>query len=513
MPLARWQGTIQDNAGNTQKNASVEVRHEIPGAPLANIYADRAGATPLGNPFLADDEGFAAFHALGGAYRITATKGGFSRTWRYVPVGNAQEQDGIASGVRLQFNTATDSTDPGNGYLKFNNSDLGSVTEIYISDVNFSEFDISAFVDTFDDGGIVSNRGLLTIQSANNDGFFVAKITGSVVANGSPSTYRTLTVTPLAFSDSAFTQDDIVGIVFNQAGGGLAAPVSFADIQHISTQRFIGRTSTATGVLEQLTVAQALALLQAGDPYIATSGDIIRSAIGTVNGLVITNNSSVPNTRIDVNADDAILVNTSGNGIRTGAVDLTLNATNNGVNGLDTGSLGNNTWYYIWLISNGTTTASLLSTSSTSPTMPSGYTYKYRVGAIRAGGSATFIRILQKGNFAHYVPAFGSSTPEYPILSTFTGNDQTVSVSDQVPPTAARFLGILGGSVDSAANANIVSDVGASNSSDPALAGKDYRNTLIPLDFPSQGTSIYWSNNNFNNWIACRGWVDAVNAN
>jgi hypothetical protein len=253
--LARWQSTIQDDAGNIQKIASVEVRHERPGAPLANIYSDRDGTVPLGNPFLADDEGFAAFHALGGAYRITATKNGFSKTWRYVGIGNAQEQDGIASGVRLRFNEDTDSSDPGNGFLKFNNTDLGSVTEFYISSVNFLGFDISSFVESFDGGGIISNRGLLTIQTTNNDGFFIGQITGSVVSDGSPSSFYTLSVTPLAYSNGLFKQDDLIGIVFNQAGGGLAAPVSFADIQQISSQRILGRLAAGAGNIEQLTIS------------------------------------------------------------------------------------------------------------------------------------------------------------------------------------------------------------------------------------------------------------------
>lgn len=268
--LARWQATIVDDAGNIQPGASVEVRREETGLPLVTIYSDRDGTTPLGNPMVADSEGFAAFHVLGGAYRITATKGSFSRVRRYVGIGNASEQDGIASGVRLRFNDDTADSNPGEGYLKFNNADLASVTEIYVSDLSFLGFDISAFVDTFDDGGIVSNRGLLTIQSANEDGFFVCQITGGVNVDGSPSTYRTLSVTPLAFSEATFLQDDIVGIAFNQAGGGLAAPVSFADIQDIAMSRLLGRSTAGSGVIEQLTVSQALDLIGS-----AAEGDIL----------------------------------------------------------------------------------------------------------------------------------------------------------------------------------------------------------------------------------------------
>lgn len=79
---------------------------------------------------------------------------------------------------------------------------------------------------------------------------------------------------------------------------------------------------------------------------------------------------------------------------------LTLNAVNVGANGIDTGSLAVNTWYFIYLISDPTNrlpTACLLSTSDTNPIMPSvnGVTY----GAFRivdcwlTNGSSQFIFI------------------------------------------------------------------------------------------------------------------------
>jgi hypothetical protein len=93
MVLARWQNTVVDDEGNIQDGATVTVRREVAGSPLASLFSDRDGLVPTGNPITADSEGFAAFHVAGGAYRITATKGAFSRVWRYVPVGTAQEFD------------------------------------------------------------------------------------------------------------------------------------------------------------------------------------------------------------------------------------------------------------------------------------------------------------------------------------------------------------------------------------------------------------------------------------
>jgi hypothetical protein len=96
MALARYQFTVVDDQGNVLPNASVEVRREAIGLPIASLYEDRDGVTPLGNPFNAGADGFAAFHVSGGAYRITATYTGGSRTWRYVAIGTLAEQDSDA---------------------------------------------------------------------------------------------------------------------------------------------------------------------------------------------------------------------------------------------------------------------------------------------------------------------------------------------------------------------------------------------------------------------------------
>jgi hypothetical protein len=89
----RWQATIVDSAGNIVPAASVEVREEEPGAALVQLYSDRDGMTPIGNPATADSDGFVYFHAAGGKYKITATSGTFTREWRYVPIGTATEYD------------------------------------------------------------------------------------------------------------------------------------------------------------------------------------------------------------------------------------------------------------------------------------------------------------------------------------------------------------------------------------------------------------------------------------
>lgn len=92
MALARWQRTITTGGGIVVPGASVEVRRESDNG-LPSLFSDRNAAVAILNPFAADSEGFAAFHVVGGVYKITVTLGSFSRTWRFVGVGTAQEFD------------------------------------------------------------------------------------------------------------------------------------------------------------------------------------------------------------------------------------------------------------------------------------------------------------------------------------------------------------------------------------------------------------------------------------
>ncbi|MBF0350884.1 MAG: LamG domain-containing protein [SAR324 cluster bacterium] len=114
-------------------------------------------------------------------------------------------------------------------------------------------------------------------------------------------------------------------------------------------------------------------------------------------GVVVKVNATNPLYQVDIDADFLTVYNTAGLAQVLSAVNLTADITVSGVNGLDTGAEAVNSWYYIWVIWNGTTTASLLSISSTAPTMPSGYLFKRLVGAVR-NTSSNFIRFHQIGN-------------------------------------------------------------------------------------------------------------------
>jgi hypothetical protein len=213
MVLARWQGHIVDQAGNVQTGAQLTVRRETAGAPLVSIYADRDGLTPLGNPFVAGADGFAAFHVAGGAYRIDAVKGAFARSWRYVPIGLAAEGDSLTTGISWLFDAAIADADPGAGTLRFNNAALAAVTQLYISDLSRFGGDVGAWLAFLDDNGTSANRGVIVLQTADGAGLLVATVTGTVV-NG--AAYRKVSVTPIVAAGS-FAAGAAINVQFTAA--------------------------------------------------------------------------------------------------------------------------------------------------------------------------------------------------------------------------------------------------------------------------------------------------------
>lgn len=153
---------------------------------------------------------------------------------------------------------------------------------------------------------------------------------------------------------------------------------------------------------------------------------------GAYSGLVISNNITVPNSRIDITAIAVTLMDTVGKKTETLNVAETVNITASGPGGLDTGSEAAATWYALYLISDGTITKGLLSTSFVAPTMPAGYTYRRRVGAVYNNSSANFPAFSQRGNTVDYV-AFataltGGTAAGFTALALF------------VPPTASHGL-------------------------------------------------------------------------
>lgn len=151
---------------------------------------------------------------------------------------------------------------------------------------------------------------------------------------------------------------------------------------------------------------------------------------GYIDGLEIANNVADATNDIDFSVgvcrDDSNTLNFS----LTSAITKRLDATfteGNGGGGLDTGAKANNTTYHVFLIRKDSNESmdGLFSISYASPTMPSGYTYKRRIGSIRTDGGGVIRPFLQYANdFWYKTPVVDVSVAN---LGT-TRNNYTLSV-------------------------------------------------------------------------------------
>jgi hypothetical protein len=220
MALARYQFTVTDDEGNVIPSASVSVRREALGNPIVSLYSDREGVTTLGNPFTAELDGYAAFHVSGGAYRITASKDGFSRTWRYVGIGTAQEFDAtqnlaivqyVDAGYALKFEDDT-SAPPTTGCIRFNNASLASATEAFVSAESFAGSTISARLLELYSALRNARDGIIVSDAETNKqaSFIVTGVTDN-------TTYVTLSLSGHS-GETSFDDDTVVNFQRDRSG-------------------------------------------------------------------------------------------------------------------------------------------------------------------------------------------------------------------------------------------------------------------------------------------------------
>lgn len=165
--------------------------------------------------------------------------------------------------------------------------------------------------------------------------------------------------------------------------------------------------------------------------------------------LIIKNNSV--SSKIDLQANDIVLRDNNNRHFLAQGVVLTADLSGgvNTVNGTDNAAAAG--WWYMWVIYNGTTVASVLSTSSTAPTLVGGlvsYTFKALMGAVFATSGTTFGQMYQAGAevwldagaAANLVFTAKTGTTSYAVLS---GADLT-QFRNIVPPLARSFSGTIG---------------------------------------------------------------------
>lgn len=202
-------------------------------------------------------------------------------------------------------------------------------------------------------------------------------------------------------------------------------------------------------------------------------------------------------------------------------VSVSINSAASGSNGLDSGTLSGSTWYAVWIISNGSTTAGLLSTSASSPTLPSGYTYKARIGWVRTDATANkyLLGFSQSGRrVALKVGSANVSSP--PIIASGSAGSFTASVFSPVAasvssvcPATASAIYIVG--TCSTPAVNVLVGVSANSSRGgytstypPELCCNWNAQIGVSGQIFLETGNIYWASTSAACAIACLGWED-----
>lgn len=267
MPLGKWNRFIEDGTGLPVAAAVIEVRSSTTGA-LAAIYSDRAGLTPITNPTSSDVNGFVGFFAAGGAYDITATKGAFSKTFEYEPIGTAQELDaGDLSGyanLRFQYDIDT-SEGPDDGRIRLDDTILSDAEYIYISIEDRDGIDHTDFLAQLGDSTTLDNKGYLFLRTLAGDQVVIYKILDAVeIGYGYgyvivPVEYMSGSI---SFDDGAElalqysrTGDRTIGSILYDEAQGLTAP------QQAQAQTNLGLTTFVQTLMDDLTAGAFMTTL------------------------------------------------------------------------------------------------------------------------------------------------------------------------------------------------------------------------------------------------------------
>jgi len=308
--------------------------------------------------------------------------------------GSSHNADTLANlNTKISDATLDDSSDPRDPNAHASSHQSGGGDSIKLDDLASPD-------DNTDLDSTISAHGLLPKLGGGTTNFLRADGTwnappGGMSAHDLGGTYHnadTLAnlnskISDATLDDSSSARTPTSHASSHQSGGGDS--IKLDDLASPDDNTDLNASTSAHGLLRKLDGTTSN-FLRGDGTWATPSGGSGGFPTGYMYGFKTYNNTTNPTYQIDIEAgvcrdaaDTTDLVLTS---------TLTLDITQSGANGLDTGSEGTWYWYYIYVIYNPTTTtyASLLSLSSTSPTLPSGYTKYRRIGSVINNGSSDF---------------------------------------------------------------------------------------------------------------------------
>ncbi|MGC9196337.1 MAG: hypothetical protein ACP5IL_12920 [Syntrophobacteraceae bacterium] len=226
--------------------------------------------------------------------------------------------------------------------------------------------------------------------------------------------------------------------------------------------------------------------------YAIDSEPMAPAILSPVSGLVITNDTTTPNTKLSISWVSIAMANTLGGklsqtwavGPESPVVPVPLDATTLGPGGMDLGTLGPNTWYYVWAIGDGEHLNVLLSAASSwamvNKTYIANYDYARLLGCVSTDGSAHLSRSHQYGNEFFF---------DIPQPQTLPANSNMANVVPTVAPqshlgTTSYSYAVIGVDVNGGTTA---AQVVTTNQGALTLSANNY----ITISWASVGAASY----------------------
>lgn len=344
-----------------------------------------------------------------------------------------------------------------------------------------------------------------TDTSAYNETFWAG------TASGTPNA--------ITITDTGFSATDGVIInfspIFTNTGPTTLNPSGFGNI-NVVKDTTAGPVSLSGGEIVCANGCNVVSVVyRAFDNQFHILNPVIQSVTGSsaplcgAVGYQVVNTGGSANTELTVTANNASMVSATGLSIQRSGVSVIINTAVVGANGLDTGSLASSSIYYVYLIDNGSAPAALMSLSSTSPTLPTGYTFSCRLSADFTDSSTHLGQIVTLGRrttFSGAVPStFMNATIQGTCFSTATA--LTFSL---LPPTVEQVVGVIAVSGAQSAGISDAATITKVFAGATEVSGVTaWFNFVVPI---TTAQTVYYCSSATANNIRIIGWDDNVNA-
>jgi len=286
--------------------------------------------------------------------------------------------------------------------------------------------------------------------------------------------------------------------------------VTYGKMQAETTNTILGNVSGGPAVPEEITIGTGLNVI---------GTTISAPAFPFPGGFKNLSIKVATTTTVAVAAD--FVTTTDGTNYQTTALSGTVDLGSNGAaNKLDTGTIAIDTWYAIWAIAKADgTTAALASASFTAPALPTGYTYKARIGAVQTiHATATLYGTWQFGRRAQYVVGLASTSA---VVIASTGPQGAPDTPTWISVAMARFVpttaSVINGTILNNGNKTVVAPnnsygAASSTTNPPPVAsnGASSNPVNIPFSFILESTNIYWASSATNSLLIITGWEDNI---